>query len=411
MKDRVLIVDDSADVRAILCMVLQKAGYQVEAIETLSDLKGELGGEAPEVLLLDWKLPDGDGLEILPVVRAHWPETPVIILTGFGTFEAAVEATKLGAFHFLGKPFQSEMLLSLVQRACEFKRLSHRAEAQQQALAVMAGGASPVFSSPAMKEVMHQAQKLAQSDEPVLVVGEAGCGKDIVARVIHSLSSRVGKPFLKLECHRVATTAGGLFEWELFGSDRGSSATEARGGLLYKAREGMVLMDEIAALPVESQVLVTRVMARGRFTPLGSKTELPLTCRILATSRRDPEATVLAGELQDSLLQVFSGRRIVVPPLRSRREDIMPLANAFLERFASQAQIAVKGFVPDAVSNLERYAWPGNVRQLENVIQSVVLTLSGDQVEAEHLPFNIRSEVAKQEMNRPRGLLRLLRRG
>lgn len=413
MKDRVLIVDDEASLRTLLTRALTREGYEVEAAASITELRAHFNGTAPDVVLLDWKLPDGDGIEILPGLKAQWPETQVIILTGMGTFDAAVEATKRGAFHFLGKPFQAEVLSSLLRRACEFKHLHDRAEGQRQVLSFLAGGASPTFQSACMREVLRQVEKLADSDDSVLISGESGSGKEVIAQMLHTLGPRVTMPLRKLDCASAAGLTSGNFEWELFGSAGTASEgpTANPGGLFFEAGRGTAVLDEITTLgPAHQEVLVGALWTR-RFTPFGAHAERTLECRVLATTSLKPDAAVATGGFREDLLRLLAAHRIHVPPLRERRDDILPLANAFLTRFGSQARQSFKGFTPKAARYLENFDWPGNVRQLENTIQSVCLTVSGGYVDEEHLPYNVRMEVAKKtvESSAPAGL-RLARR-
>jgi DNA-binding NtrC family response regulator len=223
----------------------------------------------------------------------------------------------------------------------------------------------------------------------------------VLARLIHALGARLNQPFFKVNCGAMSQLSRGLFGWELFGSATGRASTPGQPsdrGLLREAGSGTVLLDEITALPDQSQVLLEQVVRTRRFVAFGGQAEQELACRVLATTCRNAEAAVLGKELREDLFKAVSAATLHVPALRERREDILPLADAFLQRFAAQAQRVVKGFTPAAAATLERFDWPGNVRQLENLIESVVLTTDSDLVDVEHLPFGIRAEVARKTM-------------
>jgi len=367
-----MVVDDEDPIRSLLNTVLTKAGYQVSEAGDGAALKDAFSGPQPDVILLDLKLPDADGLELLPIVKKQWPGVEVIILTGFATLDAAVSATKLGAYDFQKKPFDHKSLLLSVDRALEHKQLTEQTSALRQALTAMSNGASPIFQSPAIKSIVRTVERVAPSDVSVLITGESGTGKEVIADLIHTLSPRSKGPFIKINC---AALPRELIESELFGSVRGAftGAQADREGLFRQADGGTLLLDELAEMPVETQTKLLRVLQDKEFRPVGGKTTFKTDVRIVAATNQEVEVAIRRGQLREDLFYRISAITLALPPLRDRREDILPLANAFLRRYAAQAGRTITGFTPAAAEKLQRYDWPGNVRQLQNEIQRAVL--------------------------------------
>lgn len=390
MNDRVMVVDDTPELVGFVADLLKGEGFEVDTATSLADLRQALDQTPPDVLLLDWKLPDGDGIDAMPLVRSRWPETPIIILTGYGNFDAAVEATKRGAFHFLGKPFRIEVLVSLVRRACEYKHLHESTNSLHQAVSILSEGASPVFRSPAMKTVLALVRRAAPLDCPVLVTGGPGTGKEVIANLIHYLSPRAKRRLVKVECNALPLEDAAA---ALFGHAQGTVASMACGwdGLLDQGEGGTVLLDEVTALPLKLQTQLAKAVNDRQYSPLGAAAPRAMDCRLIATSNLPIEASLVQDLFHENLFDCFSSAILHLPPLRERRLDIIPLASTFLRRFAAQAERSVLGFTNGAQQALECYDWPGNVRQLENEIQSAVLLAEGELVDLRHLPFSIRS--------------------
>jgi DNA-binding NtrC family response regulator len=372
MSAQVWVVDDEAPIRSLLTTVLQKAGYEATEFADAATLKDGFGGAAPDVILLDLKLPDADGLEILPQVKKAFPSAEVIILTGFATIDAAVMATKLGAYDFQKKPFDHKSLLLSVERALEHKQLTEQASSLRQALAAMSGGASPIFQSPAMKNILRTVERIAPSDVSVLITGESGSGKEVIADLIHTLSPRAKAPFIKVNC---AALPRELIESELFGSTKGAftGAQADREGLFKQAEGGTLLLDELAEMPIDTQTKLLRVLQEKEFRPVGGRVSFKTNVRIVASTNIEVEVAIRAGKLREDLYYRISAITLHLPPLRERREDIVPLANSFLKRFAAQAGRTITGFTPAAQEALRKFDWPGNVRQLQNQVQRALL--------------------------------------
>jgi len=379
MNKQILIVEDDAEIRGVLNAVLNGT-YRVAMVATGAALKKALPEEAPDAVLLDINLGDANGLELLPLIKKSWPETEVIVLTGNATVEAALEATKRGAFHFLSKPFEIANLQVTVERALEHKSLREETKSLREAL-TSGGGISPIFHSPAMRAVLRTVERIAPSDVTILITGESGTGKEVIADLIHTLSPRTKNKLIKINC---AALPRELIESELFGSKKGSftGSNSDRQGLFRLAEGGTLFLDEISEMPVDTQSKLLRVLQDQEVRPIGDTNSYKTNCRIIAATNRKPEDAIKDGKLREDLFYRISAISVHLPPLRERRDDIMPLAHSFLKRFAAQANRAVSEFSLDAKERLTSYDWPGNIRQLQNEIQRAVLLCEGDEVRA-----------------------------
>jgi DNA-binding NtrC family response regulator len=392
MKGKVLIVDDDQDQRAVLTALLEQ-DYQISTADSGAALQRAFALEQPDLVLLDVKLPDADGLHLLPQLKKRWPDTQVIVLTGAPSDNEAVswavEAIKRGAFNFLRKnvQFDPEKLLADVQNAIEYRRQNEEASTLRRALETMSGTPSPIFQSAAMRDVVRKIDRIAPSDVTVLITGESGTGKEVIADLLHALSSRSKGQIIKVNC---AALPRELIESELFGSVRGAftGAHADREGLFRQSEGGTLLLDEISEMPVDTQSKLLRVLQDQEVRPVGGKTSYKTNCRIIAATNRKPQDAIQAGKLREDLFYRISAISLHLPPLRERREDIVPLANSFLKRFAAQANRTLTGFKPGAVERLTAFDWPGNVRQLQNEIQRAVLLCEGSEVDASDLSIS-----------------------
>jgi DNA-binding NtrC family response regulator len=384
MSAKIMVVDDETGIRSLLTTFLTKANYEVTQVPDAATLKGLFDGPQPEVILLDLKLPDADGLELLPQIKKQWPQTEVIILTGHATLDAAVSATKLGAYDFQKKPFDHKSLLLSVERALEHKHLTEQTSSLRQALSTMSGTVSPIFQSPAMKTVVRTVERVAPSDVSILITGESGTGKEVIADLIHAMSPRAKAPFIKINC---AALPRELIESELFGSVKGAftGAQADREGLFRQAEGGTLLLDELAEMPVDTQSKLLRVLQEKEFRPVGGRTSYKADCRVIGATNQKVEEAIRDGKLRQDLYYRISTISIALPALRERREDILPLANSFLRRYSAQAGRNITGFTPSAADQLRKYDWPGNVRQLQNQVQRAVLMAEGQSVDAQDL--------------------------
>src|SRR5208337_2731483 len=359
MKAKVLIVDDEADLRNMLTSVLEDH-YDVAQANNGAALQKALSQAPPDVVLLDVKLPDADGLELLPQVKKRWPDTEVIVLTGHGTISMAVEAGRGGAYNFLAKPFENEKLLADVKCAVERKEQNQENSTLRRALETMSGTASPIFRSTAMQDVVRTVERIAPSDVTVLITGESGTGKEVIADLLHALSPRSKNKIIKINC---AALPRELIESELFGSVKGAftGAHTDREGLFRLAEGGTLLLDEISEMPVDTQSKLLRVLQEKEVRPVGGRTSYKTDCRIIAATNRPTDDAIKAGKLREDLFYRISAITVHLSPLRDRREDIVPLATAFLKRFDAQAGRNISGFSDAASEALRSYDWPGNV--------------------------------------------------
>ncbi len=380
MKAKILIVDDEADLRNLLTSVLEDH-YEVAQASNGAAVQKAFAQPAPDVVLLDVKLPDADGLELLPQIKRRWPDTEVIVLTGHGTISMAVEAGRGGAYNFLAKPFENEKLLADVKCAVERNEQNQENSALRRALETMSGTASPIFRSAAMQDVVRTIERIAPSDVTVLITGESGTGKEVISDLLHALSPRSKNKIIKINC---AALPRELIESELFGSVKGAftGAHTDREGLFRQAEGGTLLLDEISEMPIDTQSKLLRVLQDQEVRPVGGKVSYKTNCRVIASTNRKPEDALKDGKLREDLYYRISAISVHLPPLRERREDIMPLANSFLKRFAAQASRVISGFTPAAIERLTAFDWPGNVRQLQNEVQRAVLLNEGNEVDA-----------------------------
>jgi DNA-binding NtrC family response regulator len=387
MKAKIMVVDDTDAVRDLIGTILQRAGYEPIPKASAAQLTASFADAQPDVILLDVVLPDGDGLDLLPLIKKTWPDTEVIVLTGHATFDVAVEATKRGAYHFQNKPFDQKILLLSVERALEHRRLNLEASSLRKALSTMSGGSSPVFQSPPMKNVVRTLERVAPSDVSVLITGESGTGKEVVADLIHNLSPRNKGPLIKINC---AALPRELIESELFGSVKGAftGANADREGLFRQAEGGTLFLDEISEMPIDTQSKLLRVLQEKEVRPVGGRTSYKTDCRIIAATNRPTEEAIKSGKMREDLYYRISAISVHLPPLRDRREDILPLATAFLKRFDAQAGRNLSGFTPAASEGLRGFDWPGNVRQLQNEIQRAVLMCEGSMIDEKDLSIS-----------------------
>jgi len=394
MKGKILIVDDDAAYRSVVAGFL-KDDYEISEAESGAALKKALDLDQPDVVLLDVELGDANGLEMLPTVKKRWAETEVIVMTGAPKSDAetvswAVAATKRGAFNFIrrtGERFDPGKLLVDIGNAMESRRQTEETSMLRRALETMSGSASPVFHSAQMREVVRTVERIAPSDVAVLVTGESGTGKEVIADLIHTFSPRSKGRIIKINC---AALPRELIESELFGSVKGAytGAHSDREGLFRQAEGGTLLLDEISEMPIDTQSKLLRVLQDQEVRPVGGKTAYKTNCRLVASTNRKPEEAIKDGKMREDLYYRISAISVHLPPLRERREDIMPLANAFLKRFAAQANRVIKGYTSSAVERLTAFDWPGNIRQLQNEVQRAVLLSEGAEVDSTDLSIS-----------------------
>jgi len=383
-KAKILLVDDEVKLLETTGELLGAEGFQVSTAENVAALnKAMEGASQPDIVLLDLKLGDDNGLDQLPGIKKRWPETEVIILTGNATIDAAVESTKRGAYDFQSKPVQPKELLVTIEKALEHRRMLDE-NSKLRKLLREGGGTAPIFKCPDMKEVVRTIEKIAPSDVSILITGESGTGKEVIADLIHALSPRSNGPMIKINC---AALPRELIESELFGSVKGAytGAHADREGLFRVAEGGSLLLDELSEMPIDTQSKLLRVLQEKEVRPVGGRTTYKTNCRLIASTNRKTDEAIKEGKLREDLFYRISAVTVHLPPLRERREDITPLAQSFLKTYAAQAGRPSAGFNPAALERLRAYDWPGNVRQLQNEVQRAVLMCEGGEIQVSDL--------------------------
>jgi two-component system response regulator GlrR len=362
---RILVVDDDADMLRLLSMRLHAAGYAVTSVASAEAALAQLAVERPQLVLSDVRLPGRDGLSLFEEIRRHHPSLPVILLTAHGTIPDAVEATARGVFGYLTKPYEPRELLDKIAQA-----VALGVDTQPPVDSDEAWRADIVSRSARMAELLAEARMVARSDASVLLQGDSGSGKELLARAIHKASPRARKPFVAVNCGAIPEA---LLESELFGHVKGAftDAVANHKGLFQAADGGTLLLDEIGDMPPALQVKLLRVLQERVVRPLGSSQSTPVDVRIISATHRDLDAAMAAGQFRQDLYYRLNVVTLTLPPLNERREDIPLLANHFLHKLAGKYGRRLSGFAPEALKALAAAPWPGNVRQLYNVVEQV----------------------------------------
>jgi len=394
MSETILIVDDETNLRKTLAEILRKRGYETldaadgtEAIALLRDV-------TPGLIFTDWKMPGMGGEELLHYIRNDQRLTsiPVIVITAFGSSHNAIEAVRLGAYDFVTKPFDLEEIALTAKRSLAHSSLNRELKELRAQVAgkSVASAGRLIGSSGAMMDVFKMVGKVAETDSTVLICGESGTGKELVAEAIHHYSQRKGKPFVAVNC---AAIPENLLESELFGHERGAftGAVSRKAGRFEVAEGGTIFLDEIAEIPPNLQVKLLRVLQEHTFERVGSTEPTHGNFRVLAATNRDIEACVREQLFREDLLYRLNVVRITVPPLRERRSDIALLAEHFLRIYSEKSGFPAIGFSDDAILMLQTYSFPGNVRELENIVERAVLMSRGRVVMPEHFPMRTES--------------------
>jgi two-component system response regulator GlrR len=360
----VLLVDDDADLLRLLSMRLQSAGYQVETAASGEEALGKIAVSRPRAVITDLRMQGMDGMALFQRIHADDSALPVIVLTAHGTIPNAVDATQRGVFGYLTKPFEAKELIALLGRAIAL----HPEEPGDQAGEDEAWRAGIVTASPRMEALLAEARLVAQSEASVLIQGESGSGKEVLARAIHLASPRSQNPFVAVNCAAIPEQ---LLESELFGHAKGAftGAVAAHRGLFQTADQGTVFLDEIGDMPLPLQVKLLRVLQDREVRPVGASQAAPVDVRIISATHRDLESAIAEGSYREDLYYRLNVVSLVIPPLRERREDIPLLAHHFLKALCEKHRRQVNGFTPEAMEMLSSYDWPGNIRQLMNVVE------------------------------------------
>jgi DNA-binding NtrC family response regulator len=402
----ILIIDDERPILMTLGALLGRHGYHPEIAANAASGLRLLGSKKPALVLLDLQLPDADGLHMLEQIKAEYPETQVIILTAHDSLNNAIESIKRGAYHFISKPYAPEELLSLVEKALEKQsllretlELRETTQRLQKRLAQVETRLAPVFKSKAMQEIDELISAMAPSEANVLITGESGVGKEVIANVIHSRSQRADNPMVKLNCAAFPQT---MIEGELFGYMKGAftGATSDFRGMIAEADGSTLFLDEISDMPAELQTRFLRVLQEREFRPLGSTKTLKADFRVVAATNRPVQQALAENRLRSDLYYRLNTFQIHLPPLRERREDIPPLVANFVKSFAEQLGKPEPALAPEAFQKLLEYGWPGNVRELQNAIEYAVVLARQDQITVKELPAEVRLPVALQQTER-----------
>jgi two-component system response regulator HydG len=383
----VLVVDDEPALRRSLARVLESRGMRVGVAEEGKQALEYVRRTPPDVALVDVMMPGMGGLETLAQIKAMGAPCEVVLMTAFADVDSAVAAMKAGAYHFLTKPFHSnDAVAHAVLRAAEHRRLAVRAERLEQALLSKERFGEFIGDSPRILEVFRLIEGVAPTSSTVLILGESGTGKELVARAIHSHSGRKDKPFVAVNCGAIPKE---LVESELFGHVRGAftGAQTTRAGLFESADGGTILLDEVGDLPLAAQVKLLRVLQEGEIKRVGADETRTVDVRVLAATNVDLASRIQSGQVRRDLYYRLNVIAIELPPLRERGDDVLLLANHFLQRFARSLQREPKRLAPDAMRALREYDWPGNVRELEHAIEHAMVLTTRDVITAADLPF------------------------
>ena len=403
---RILIIDDERPIQMTLEALLSRHGYQTEVAANAATGKRLLQNKTPDLVLLDLQLPDAEGLHMLDQIKTDHPQTQVIILTAHDSLNNAIESIKRGAYHFISKPYAPEELLSLVEKALETRSLLRetlelREKTQQlkKRLAEAETRLAPVFKSKVMQQIDELITAMAPSEANVLITGESGVGKEVIANVIHSRSRRADKPMVKLNC---AAFPQAMIEGELFGYVKGAftGATSDFRGMIAEADGGTLFLDEISEMPAELQTRFLRVLQEREYRSLGSTRMLKANFRVVAATNRPVHQALAENRLRSDLYYRLNTFQIELPPLRERKEDIPPLVATFVRRFAEQLGKPEPSISPEAFQKLLDYGWPGNVRELQNTIEYAVVLAREGQITVKELPAEVRLPVVLQKTER-----------
>ncbi len=383
---RILVVDDEENIGRSLRMILEREGYQVNAVRSGAEMRAMPEKARMDLFLLDVRLPDANGIDLLRELQAAEITAPVIMISGHATISDAVEATRAGAFDFLEKPLGRDRVMVAVKNALEQGKLKQENKRLRDAVGP---GTKMIGASPAFERAVEQASMAARSDARVLLIGESGTGKELLAAHIHGASPFAQGPFVKVNC---AAIPGELIESELFGHEKGSftGATALRRGKFELADRGTLFLDEIGDLHANSQAKLLRVLQEGEFHRVGGEQTIRVGVRVIAATNRDLNAMVAQGKFREDLFYRVSVVPIRVPALRERPQDVAPMANYFLDDFCVRNGFRKKSFDAEVWVAFEEYSWPGNARELRNVVERMAILSHGDVLNSSAIPLELK---------------------
>jgi two-component system response regulator HydG len=392
-KEKILVVDDEASHRTMLNAVLSSEGYEIFEADDGKTAIQAVEREFYDLILMDVRMTELDGIEALQEIKQISPAIPIIIMTAYGSVKTAVDALKSGAYDYLTKPLDIEELKILIHKALDHHRLKEENIVLKERLADRFDFSRIIGKSKPMKALFETLSLIAPSDSTVLLYGESGTGKEIVANALHQNSQRSKRPFIKISCAALPET---LLESELFGHERGAftGAISRKEGRFQLANGGTIFLDEVSEMSPTTQVKLLRVLQEREFEPLGSTRTISVDIRVIAATNKTLEEEVKEGNFREDLFYRLNVVPIEVPPLRRRKEDISLLANHFLNLYREKSQTSIKGFLPKAMDLMMRYDWPGNIRELENAIERAVLLCRGEHISPEDLPHPVQGAEA-----------------
>jgi len=381
-----LVADDDASIRSLLKQLLSDEGFAVQEASTGIEVVDKVRESSPDLVIMDVRMPELDGIEALSRVKATNPKTAVLIMTAFGSSNAAIRAMELGAFDYITKPFELEKISHTVKRVLDYQDLTQEVEVLRDEISTLVQTERIVGNSPAMQEVYKTIGKVAKADATVLITGESGTGKELVAEALHFNSNRRSGPMVKVSCAALPET---LLEAELFGHEKGSftGAMTQRRGRFEMADKGTIFLDEIGEMTVPTQTKLLRVLQERKIERIGSSVPIKVDIRIIVATNKDLQKQVEQSKFRDDLYYRLNVINIHMPPLRDRKEDIPSLVEHFLAKHRYSATAQPAAISEEAIRRLMEYNWPGNVRELENVIERAVVLSRGQIITSRELPF------------------------
>jgi two-component system response regulator HydG len=390
MKGKILIVDDDKSMTDVLAERLGRRQFEVTAVQSAAEARVAFDTATPDVVITDLNMPGQSGIQLCEWIVTNRSDVPVILITAFGSLDTAIAAIRAGAYDFITKPFEIDVLAIALERALKHRQLRHEVKRLRSLLDATRGMTQLLGDSPVMQELKELMGRVAGSQASVLVTGESGTGKEVVARLLHEQGPRADHPFIALNC---AAMPEHLIESELFGHVRGAftDAKTDKIGLLAQAHQGTLFLDEIGDMPLGLQPKLLRVLEERKVRPVGGGKEVAFDVRLISATNRDLEDAIQQGQFREDLYFRLNVIQISLPPLRARGSDALLIAQSFVDHFAKQAGKAVLGLSPEAAERLSSYAWPGNVRELRNAIERAVALTQHERITVDDLPERIRA--------------------